>query len=427
MFEITGLRQGLGVMEQSNVPAIVFGGGLTGLGLVRGLGKEGIDVYGVVDSGDPLISSKYCRKRFIMSDCTQKIDLLRSALQWFRREIGSRAVVFSTDDAGTLGLAHLQQEMSDAFSFVVPPEEVAQTLVDKSKFYASLEESQIPYPRVLLPRSDHDAKLATRELGLPLYIRPMLSQHFFKEFRAKGFLAASESEAERYYRVARRRRVDVFFQEIILGPDTNMYGIAGVVNKASEPIALFAYHRLRGWPPFLGNSSLMESVSLAGVTGLRDTITRYVNLIRYRGIFDAEFKLDPRDGRHKLLEINARPWWQNAFATRCGLNIPLIAYLESAGFGAKPLQLYTAGVRWVNLLDDIRSSLTTGQIAKAGWLRSLVGVREYAYFDGDDPAPAARYLMTLLDSLRFQRRTPGLRFARNYARAFAGTARQSWA
>jgi len=44
-------------MKRQKIPAIVFGGGIDGLGVARNLGREGIDVYSVVDCIDPFLEN----------------------------------------------------------------------------------------------------------------------------------------------------------------------------------------------------------------------------------------------------------------------------------------------------------------------------------------------------------------------------------
>ena len=48
----------------------------------------------------------------------------------------------------------------------------------------------------------------------------------------------------------------------------------------------------------------------------KNKIINYLKKIQFNGLFDAEFKKDPRDGNFKLIEINARSWWQNSFPTK---------------------------------------------------------------------------------------------------------------
>ena len=42
-------------------PAVVIGGTENGLGVIRNLGRNGVDVYCVLDDKDVAFYSKYCR------------------------------------------------------------------------------------------------------------------------------------------------------------------------------------------------------------------------------------------------------------------------------------------------------------------------------------------------------------------------------
>lgn len=376
-------------MRAETPPAIVFGGGINGLGILRNLGREGIAVYCVLDRPDPVVYSRYCRKSYLVPGFTQNPDSVRSFLSKFANtDSSSRPVVFSTNDRTTLILSDLRNQMESQYTFVTPDKQIAETLVVKSKFYESLAENKIEHPRVISPGSRSDTAHVGEELGYPIFVRPCMSQNFVEVFGKKGFVANSECELARCCQEAAKHDLDVIFQEIIPGPAANMFGIAGYFDRDSRPLTLFCYHRLRGWPPLLGNSSLMESMPLRKVRDIVDIIVGYLANLGYYGIMDAEFKLDPRDGIYKLLEVNARSWWQNSFPTKCGLNIIFKAYLDSIGEKTAYSDNYATRVKWINLLEDLCASVAGNEILKASWVNSLVGVKDYAFFDPHDLAPA---------------------------------------
>ncbi len=373
-------------MKRSN-PAIVFGGGVNGLGVTRNLGRAGVDVYCVVERLDPVVFSRYCDRHFLIPNFAQRKNQIKSLLMEFSKKITSRPVIFATDDLGTLILSDLKSEMKDDYCFVVPDRKAAETLVIKTKFYESLIQNNVPHPEVFVPKGIRELKILSKELHYPIFIRPSVSPHFDALFRKKGFVANSEQELISYFKIVSKCKIDVMLQEIVPGPDTSIYGISGFFDRQSKPVAFFAYHRLKAWPPMFGNSSLMESVSLAELPLLKETVCRYLESLRYYGIMDAEFKLDPRDNHFKLLEINARSWWQNSFPTKCGLNIVLKAYLEAVGETTEYSEAYNCGVRWINLVDYIRSSVVSREINKKEWIKSVQRVGDFLYFDIFDPFP----------------------------------------
>ncbi len=380
-------------------PAIVFGGGINGLGITRNLGRAGVDVYCVVDGADPVVFSRHCRKHFLIPNLTQRKNQIESLLKELSKKITSRPVIFATDDIGTLILSDLKSEMKDDYYFVMPDRKVAEKLVMKAKFYESLNQNDVPHPKVFVPKGIGELKILSKDLEYPIFIRPSVSQNFSTLFRKKGFVANSDRELLKYFTIASEHKIDVMLQEIIPGPDINIYGISGLFDRQSKPLAFFAYQRLKAWRPVFGNNSLIESVSLVKLSPLKETISRYLENLGYYGIMEAEFKLDPRDNRFKLLEINARSWWQNSFPTKCGLNIIFKAYIEAIGEQTEYSEAYSCGLRWINLLHYIGSSVLDKEIAKTEWIKSFKRIRDFAYFDVSDPLPYVPAM--LLEGSRF--------------------------
>jgi len=386
-------------MKSFKIPAIVFGGGITGLGIARNLGKNGIDVNFVVDGIDAAIFSKFCKKKFFVPNFREREDLVKCFLKEFSKKNSTRAVIFAADDASTLLLSNLQSEIKDDYYFILPSLKIAQELIIKRNFYKSLTENEVPHPRVILPSSSSEVMSGGKQISYPILIKPSISSYFFKVFHRKGFIANSSSELVKYYNLVLKRRIDVIFQEIIPGSDSNVYGISGYFNRKSRPVALFAYHRLRGWPNFFGTSSLIESVAISNYSNLKEIITRYLSRVSYFGVMEAEFKLDPRDHNFKLIEINARSWWQNSLPTKCGLNIILKAYLDAIGEKVEYSEKYAVGVKWINFLNDLRSSIFSVEMTKKDWISSFKRVKDWALFDVHDPFPAAVNLVKEMKEL----------------------------
>ena len=137
-----------------------------------------------------------------------------------------------------------------------------------------------------------------------------------------------------------------------------------------------------------GTNSLMESIPISDVTSIKKTTETYLNQLGYHGLMEAEFKRDTQDGIFKLLEINARSWWQNSLPTKCGINIVFMAYLDAIGKEIKYTEDYEAGIKWIHFLNDLRSSIkTSNNSTLKEWVSSLHGIKDWAYFSVDDPTP----------------------------------------
>jgi len=59
-----------------------------------------------------------------------------------------------------------------------------------------------------------------------------------------------------------------------------------------------------------------------------------------------ETKLDPRDGRYKLIEVNPRLWQWHGLGAACGVDITWIAYRDQIGDRLPPARMRGDGKRW---------------------------------------------------------------------------------
>jgi len=115
-----------------------------------------------------------------------------------------------------------------------------------------------------------------------------------------------------------------------------------LMNFSSEPRATFAYRRLREYPVSGGPSTLRESVR---DEALCRTTERLLSALGWVGVAMAEFKVDPRDGQRKLLEVNPRFWGSLHHAIVSGVDFPHLL-CRMAMEGDVPIQQeYRVGVR----------------------------------------------------------------------------------
>jgi predicted ATP-grasp superfamily ATP-dependent carboligase len=114
-------------------PVVVIGTGMTALGVVRTLGRHGIDVYAISSKRDPVVFSKYCRKSFITDETEHHKGILKRLLTEISKTLSKRAVVYPTSDMDALTLAELKNELPDNYYFVVGDKEPVETLVNKKK------------------------------------------------------------------------------------------------------------------------------------------------------------------------------------------------------------------------------------------------------------------------------------------------------
>jgi predicted ATP-grasp superfamily ATP-dependent carboligase len=134
---------------------------------------------------------------------------------------------------------------------------------------------------------------------------------------------------------------------------------------------------------------------------------RVVRALRWRGILMIEFIRDLRDGRWKVIEVNARPWLCVDFYRRTGLNYLRMLYEDWRGetggwralrtpeptrLAASPVQISLPAACGPHLEALGRPPTVDDVIA---WIRTVPGLRSLTFLDPADPAPGHAELRAL--------------------------------
>src|SRR5712691_10045831 len=122
-------------------------------------------------------------------------------------------------------------------------------------------------------------------------------------------------------------------------------------------------------PTDFGDSTYMVSVPLEAVQGAVEILNRLLEALQYRGVFEAEFKHDQRDGRDKLLEVPA-PVGFVGFNAACGVDVCEMAYRDALGLTVEPVINYEVDRRCVQP-RLCRELVRNGRLTPWAWGRSL--------------------------------------------------------
>jgi predicted ATP-grasp superfamily ATP-dependent carboligase len=215
---------------------------------------------------------------------------------------------------------------------------------------------------------------------------------------------------------------NLMLQEYIPGGEDSVWMFNGYFDARSECLLGFTGKKLRQYPAYIGATSLGICLANEVVEAVTKT---FMKAIGYRGILDIGYRYDARDGSYKVLDVNPRIGATfRLFVAENGMDVARALYLDLTG---QPVPGGTApdGRKWIVEDHDVVSSLRyrlDKHLTLAGWLRSLRGIREAAYFASDDRRPL--FAMCARDGREFLRRltgTPGRR-ADDQRRAPAHTA-----
>jgi predicted ATP-grasp superfamily ATP-dependent carboligase len=355
------------------VPALVIGVGLNALGVMRSLGRARIPLWNANPQHDYVRSSRW--------HCPAPVGLEddQPLAEYLERLPVDRAVLFPASDDRVLEASRLRPSLRERFPVSIAEAGTLDALLDKLSLARLLQERGLPHPRTYAELQE-----APDDVFANAFLKPRDSLAFNRRYGVKGVRVSSRADA-----LSRQFEGELVLQEYIPGGADRHYFLDGFAGRDGDIPAMFARRRVRMYPPDFGNSSSMISIALAEIAEAVGALERLLRDLRYRGIFSAEFKHDPRDGLFKLLEVNCRPWWFNGFAADCGVDTALMAYQDALGLPVPQVERYREGVRMAYSFNDLRAVIRT-RTPLAQALRFWFGAHD-ALFARDDPRPFFRY------------------------------------
>ena len=375
--------------------AVVYPDNLAALGVCRSLGRRGIPVS--VLAGDRAAPAQYSRyARRVPCPPLGQEDEFIAFLVKFARAQRQRPVLFLTDDMSLVTISRHRRLLDEYYRFPHSDWPVLRDVLYKDRLYAALD-GVVPVPRTLLLEHDADVERAGREIGYPALVKPLLRclppedgtlpVPFEKAFGAKAVRVADVAALAGVNTAARALGFTLLVQEEIPGPISALSSVALYAGRDTV-MATFTSHKLAQVPPDFGDGLVVEATAAPDIVPLA---IRAVGRFAFRGMAEIEFKWDSREGVHKLLDINPRPWlWINLPAT-CGVDIAHAAYLDAlhrplvrSAFVQRDFQ-----TRWVSMRGiavTLVRSLVQGRPAAGllSVLRQARGPRVGPLFSRDD-------------------------------------------
>jgi predicted ATP-grasp superfamily ATP-dependent carboligase len=255
--------------------------------------------------------------------------------------------------------------------------------LDKYRTVEAAQASGVPVPETLAPESA-DPATVTAELEYPVVVKPRRG--------AGGYgvhVCGTDEELQEALESVRHEHGAPVVQEFV--PNGGEFGVYSIYDLSSELAGVTVQRRLRTNPPGGGASTLRETVSRPDLVRLADDLFADLG---WRGVAMAEFRIDPRDGRPKLLEINPRLWGSLALSVFAGVDFPYLLYqLATTGRCDRSLE-YRVGVQARSLAGDIGHLFgrdDTWQAARE-LLAPAEAPRTYDVLSVSDPLPGAAHL-----------------------------------
>jgi predicted ATP-grasp superfamily ATP-dependent carboligase len=335
--------------------ALVFGLTGTGIAVARSLHRRGVAVYGVDAKSWEIGHHSAELRRPPFATQPHGAALAEAVVRWARSE-PAPPVLFPADDPSCDFLSEHHQALREAC--ILPDgyrPAVASAFVDKISFYRRCQDLGVALPRTLFPGSADELAESSRGLRFPAILKPAHGHLWRQRFGGRKVLeVASRDELLRTFAGLGDLETGMTVQEVIPGPEREIFVCGGYFRPGGEAHALFTARKTRQYPPMFGSASFAESEWSPEVARLSEEL---VGKLGFAGVCGTEYKPDPRDGgAWKLIEVNPRPTLWFSLTRAAGCDVVYEAYCDLVGRPReRAVGTQRDGVRWQFFLRDLLS------------------------------------------------------------------------
>lgn len=388
---------------------------IIGLTLTRSLGRQGIDVVRIHPNLlDFSLESRYCRKVEICPDFYQSEENLLGFLLQLRNKYTGQLILLPASDDTAYFLAKYKNDLRESFSIIVSEWDVMKKLTNKRYQYIEAEKLGITIPETYFPQSTEEVRNLSKVLtNYPYVIKPNVANKWrlaSMQTISKGkkaFIVKNPEDLVTQYVESGLDGHDIMIQELIGGRDERLFTFLCYFNNDSQPQAYCIRSKFRQSPIDFGYCTLTVTCHNQEVQELS---IKLLSELKFKGIAGIEWKLDPKTGTYKLIEINPRAVNTTGAAIAAGVDLPYIAFLDASIDDQAPyVTEWKDGAKWIWLTQDIWSAKELhdkGLLSYREWQKSIRGKRYHAIFSLDDLKPFISYFYDYSRSIiaaRFKR------------------------
>ena len=332
---------------------VTDGNTLPALAITRSLGRLGHDVIvGYQDAESLAGSSKYCSYKCVYPNPVKDTQAFVNFIIDFV-EFDEIDAIFPVTDITTLTITKHKNNLPSSCKIPFAEYDVISTAANKAIVFEYANKLDIDTPKSIVINDYKQLNDQTIDISYPLVIKPSRS----RVLTNKGWVSTVVTYAESYSELDSQLSeyqshvFPVILQEKIVGPGLGIF----MCYDKGIPVAAFCHKRLREKPPSGGVSVLRESVPLDPLA--YEFSERLLSKIKWSGVVMVEYKIDIRDQRPKLMEINGRFWGSLQLAIDAGVDFPKILADGIQNKNVSIVNKYKYGVKSRWLWGDIDALL----------------------------------------------------------------------
>lgn len=366
------------------------GGTRNALAYTRSLGRRDIDV--VVGAEDRLAATLYSNHA---TETFKYPDIADSPRQFFD-EIGAAVSEYDVDvviplTEPTADIVLPRREELRGAEIPYPDYETFSLCRNKSDAIRLASEQGIGVPETRRPETLDEARAAANDIGYPVILKPRIGHG------SRGTtMIDDEEELANEFGELQSRHGEYLVQEFVPG-HRSIVDVPMVLDDGDH-VASMVSNRIRQFPengPNCFGKAIVDEELREGAVALMESIG-------WHGACLVEFKIDERDGRAKLMEINPRSWGSTYLGVVSGMDFPHLLYRVAVGDDVEPTTEYRTDRKARHLLPaDLLAPFMSDDRADdlRRWILDFFDPTVRYYFpDRGDPLPAVAQCLDVVSA-----------------------------
>lgn len=256
---------------------------------------------------------------------------------YFNEHKKEKILLVSSNETYGEFIAKNKAKLKKKFFFNYPSVKLQHTLVNKEDFYKTYADYEIDLPRSIYYDCTKDEKINEGDITFPVIVKPanvILFKHI--SFAGKKKIYKLENMEELNDVIDKFKKGNytdtIIIQEYIPGDDSHLFDAVVYADKNKKvKMVSFAQIGLQEHAPrMIGNAAVIINgySQYPGVEEQIEKIRKFTEKIGYQGFAEFDMKYDARDGKYKVMEINARQGRCSYYIVPAGFNLIELLYKD---------------------------------------------------------------------------------------------------
>lgn len=333
--------------------------------------------------------SRHCHKRHLYPCPRSDTQGFQKWLIEFLRE-RSISVVVPVGHYGALATCQIQNEIRRHSRLLMPDLPTFLRAYAKVPTMHTAQSAGVPIPETWFPSEVAGGleAILPQIVRWPVLVKPSVG------VGARGIvLCHTSAELRKQYSDITAAHGLSFVQDFV-PPGGMQYKVDVLCDQQQKIVAGIVYGKTRMYPPDGGSSVLNFSAHRPDIL---ESAMCMLRELRWVGLCDFDFVVDPRDNVPKLMEINPRPPESFHMGTSVGMNFPLLMHRLAMGEPVEPVLSYPANrfLRFMagDLMWFLRASNRQRFNTWPSWFHFFGRDTAYQLFRATDWGPAIGYVL----------------------------------